>query len=648
VEQHKYVHLTICVLSFQDLQFYVLGNSEKDLVDKDAFVRVHNFNEDAQSAHSETDPEDRLSQPRHSVTSIYVAGDSDVVSLTASQSSQSHRDDENDVCSNDGATKENESSTSVPSAKQCELKSTINEESVFERERSVHDVIDADESSQNIPYEGPQEDSNQTAAVVTEMTAKEGSKDGNSMNSLYDDGPQDRQEKPNRDDVPVIVKENNEGTTECTDSIRPLGSNQRKAKNLFFGVVNAKKLAHDQNITSRLNRLEKSLSDLMLHLPKTERINCQSTIPQPVEEMVSNITHRLSTVEQFLHGFNTDKMNIDEDPYSNEGECKRDESNDEVDKDSVVSQEWSVVKSDGGGDSSLEKVRSLVFHLNEREIRTEATIDELAKQITDLQNHICQDSCTKPESNNTADEMEAAVVKLSGDLQQQMSNILVSIESKVSIEEFNKETQLIRDVLDRCNSTPDSYVNVEQPVNEASFDDAKLSDLIMRVDDLAKKKVDESKLDQLMEQQGALQSLVECEVSKQNLHITNMSEKLNNELNAVRSLVDSQMSTVARIGDESCSRPNTDEGRIDMSGLDEMIQQATNSVRTSLEESFAKRLSELKSIEDELDDLVSQLADKPNQEQIDSMMRSLEANMSEYIGQNKELQMLVDNMKKGE
>jgi Skp family chaperone for outer membrane proteins len=79
-----------------------------------------------------------------------------------------------------------------------------------------------------------------------------------------------------------------------------------------------------------------------------------------------------------------------------------------------------------------------------------------------------------------------------------------------------------------------------------------------------------------------------------------------------------------------------------------MIQQATNSVRTSLEESFAKRLSELKSIEDELDDLVSQLADKPNQEQIDSMMRSLEANMSEYIGQNKELQMLVDNMKKGE
>jgi hypothetical protein len=229
-----------------------------------------------------------------------------------------------------------------------------------------------------------------------------------------------------------------------------------------------------------------------------------------------------------------------------------------------------------------------------------------------------------------------------------MSNILVSIESKVSIEEFNKETQSIRDVLDRCNSTTDSYVKVEQPVNEASIDDAKLRDLIMQVDDLAKKKVDESKLDQLMEQQGALQSLVEGEVSKQNLHITNMSEKLNNELNAVRSLVDSQMSTVARIGDESCSRPNTDEGRIDMSGLDEMIQQATNSVRTSLEESFAKRLSELKSIEDELDDLVSQLADKPNQEQIDSMMRSLEANMSERIGQNKELQMLVDNMKKGE
>jgi hypothetical protein len=412
--------------------------------------------------------------------------------------------------------------------------------------------------------------------------------------------------------------------------------------------VNAKKLAHDQNITSRLNRLEKSLSDLMLHLPKTERINCQSTIPQPVEEMVSNITQRLSTVEQFLHGFDTGKMNIDEDPYSNEGKCKRDDNNDEVDKESVVSQDWSVVKSDGGGDSSLEKVRSLVFHLNEREIRTEATIDELAKQITDLQNHIGQDSCTKPEPSNATDEMEAAVVKLSGDLQQQMSNILVSIESKVSIEEFNKETQSIRDVLDRCNSTTDSYVKVEQPVNEASIDDAKLRDLIMQVDDLAKKKVDESKLDQLMEQQGALQSLVECEVSKQNLHITNMSEKLNNELNAVRSLVDSQMSTVARIGDESCSRPNTDEGRIDMSGLDEMIQQATNSVRTSLEESFAKRLSELKSIEDELDDLVSQLADKPNQEQIDSMMRSLEANMSERIGQNKELQMLVDNMKKGE
>jgi hypothetical protein len=177
----------------------------------------------------------------------------------------------------------------------------------------------------------------------------------------------------------------------------------------------------------------------------------------------------------------------------------------------------------------------------------------------------------------------------------------------------------------------------------------KLSLIIQQIDQLSQTKLNKDEFDELLEQKEAtLRSLVEAEITKQQHYISSNSEKIENDLTDVRSMIGSQIDSLARLRAESVSPTNSEDGCFQPSDLDDIIQQATDSVRASLEESFAKRLDELKCIEDEMDGLVSQLAEKPSQEQIDSMLHELEANMSERIGQDKELQLIIESMKMGE
>jgi hypothetical protein len=174
----------------------------------------------------------------------------------------------------------------------------------------------------------------------------------------------------------------------------------------------------------------------------------------------------------------------------------------------------------------------------------------------------------------------------------------------------------------------------------------KMLELSKQIANLDESKMSKDEFDLRMEQSDAsLRSLVEDKITRHNVEMANKTETMASELKDIRSLVDSQV-TVSRPPSEPSNRIDIDRGSPSCD-LDEMIQQATESVRASLEESFTKRLDELKCIEDELDGLVSQLAEKPSQDQIDSMIENLEASVSQRIGEDKDIQLIIAQMKKG-
>ncbi|KAL3796650.1 hypothetical protein HJC23_009950 [Cyclotella cryptica] len=443
----------------------------------------------------------------------------------------------------------------------------------------------------------------------------------------------------------------------------------REAKNRFFGIVRAKRLASDQTVAARLNRLERSLSEMMPYIA-LNTINQEEMGTQATSEVASSITMRLAVVEHFLQGFDRIDKSISssaskemdaESKIEKNGSKKIfsdagnagitddaeyqlpnsigdenqpvDPNDSEVGTDSSLTRDWSLVQSDSTTDA-LIKSHSLLSHLNERDNRTESTIEDLARQIADLK----LDLRNQEKGSSTTD---ASVTKVTEGLQKELSDVLVKLQSKVSNEEFMRETQSIRDVLKHCRTSHET-VAVETSVD----DQGKLSQLFEQIDELAETKLNKDESKQLLEKKEAtIRCLVEGELSKQQLYISSNFEKFTNDLTDVRSMIDSRIDSIARLLDGYVSPPNIENARIQSGSVDEMIQQATHALRESLEESFTKKIEELKFIEDELDGLVSQLAEKPSQAQIQSMLQNLEANMFERIGQDNELQLLIENLK---
>ena len=446
-------------------------------------------------------------------------------------------------------------------------------------------------------------------------------------------------------------------------------ASQEAKLNATPSVVNAKRLAAGQTVAARLSRLEKSLNDLIQCLPPVQAKNDHDVNHQPVEDMVASLTNRLSTVEHILHGFGDIDVTKAENPKADSKsdievadvsdqiiDIKLADGEDSVvDKDGVESQDWSIIESDEAR-NGVDKVKrkSLVFHLDERESRTELTIRELATEITDLKARI-DSTEMNTDTTTTINEIELTVSKLSDHLERKLSDMTTSIEDKVSKEIYARDTESIREALEDCKNSLES--DVIEPPDELARLTSTLSDMSLKIEELAKSKLDQDELHQLMDSQDASwRSLVEGEIAKQNLLVSSASDKMASEIEDVRLMVNAHLSTDSQLAGEtgvqsnvSVHQPNKIETiLIEPNNLEEMIQHAATSVRDSLEESFTKRLDELKSIEDELNGLVSQLTEKPRQDQVDSVLQTLEANISERISQDTELQFLIENMKKGE
>ena len=717
----------------QSLQFYIHGisvdetvvgndnnglpiNSNENLVEsdssKDSFVHVDSSVENTSLLEDQTGSKHHLPTDRHSVTSVYVAGDSDVLSSSASHSSQSQTDHivelKDDIVGNGSDHDELIPITKVLSSSSdrfcSDLEQTVNDEYHTKLSTKMCSILPCEESdlkSGRLNTANKDASAENTKLVEnTKFTTspltpneKEETKvvDEIEIVSIVDSGKQIdvKDNVVEKEIIPIVdsgkqidakeihrdafketsaegrstgnpklensnrfISASTRNSNEIADvvaddkeTLANVRSNRLKAKNIFKKVVNSRMIAADQTVTARLSRLERSIFDLMKQLPAPDT---KSTEGAHVEELVTSIASRLNSVEQFLHGFednNSKNLKADNDSIDCESQCN--EENPVEQNASTISQEFIDVEPDTGASDGLKKVQSLVFHLNERDNKTLSSIEELEKQITDLQVSI-GNSERRSESpmENLALEVETAVSKLSEGLNQKISHIAVSVEDKVSNEDFLRETNSIRDAIESYSSRPqcETAAQSEQDV----ILENRLNAMSIRVNEIDDLKLDKVKFDEVMEQnETSFRSLIIDEISKNCLDASDGSEALANEVKTLRAMVDSQTGPAAQ-RDESVPQTNSNDKQMGISDVDDLIQQATNSVRESLEGSFTKKLDELKCMEHEIDALVSQLAEKPSQEQIDSMLQGIEASISERFGQDKDMQLMIKSIKDGE
>lgn len=79
--------------------------------------------------------------------------------------------------------------------------------------------------------------------------------------------------------------------------------------------------------------------------------------------------------------------------------------------------------------------------------------------------------------------------------------------------------------------------------------------------------------------------------------------------------------------------------------IDERIRDATQAVQSNLNEVLSSQLEGLKQVEDEMEKIASQLAEKPDEEQINTMLQDLELSVFKHVGIDKDLKSVIHTMK---
>ncbi len=207
------------------------------------------------------------------------------------------------------------------------------------------------------------------------------------------------------------------------------------------------------------------------------------------------------------------------------------------------------------------------------------------------------------------------VAELSDRLQKQISELLISLDDKVSIIELEGRIQEIRNLISACST--------EGTTGFLVFDkEQKILELISNLESNMMDK--DSYKRQLEHLESDMNSLICREISKLRLDLSTNIESQRHELSCLRT-VEPILPNDSSVKDEY---------------VNARIQEATAALSASLDE----RLEKMRSIENEMDAFSSKLAEKPSQDQVDSVLRLLE----KRIGHDEELRGMMDNMKLGE
>jgi hypothetical protein len=416
-----------------------------------------------------------------------------------------------------------------------------------------------------------------------------------------------------------------EGAT--TDHVRKEGQPAKVNCSLWSALA---KVNSERSVAARLHQLEQSLSSFMEITSIKGQIEGQPTKRQ--DEALEDVTRRINCIETFLHGFEQDHKKAiatveeelkqlyeampfeeNESALATAGDVKgdghakslRQENNHEHDVDPTSMP------------GMLPQGRTDTTQLGRNEGNTETmTIDDLTHHSSALRDSIQQ--------RQVGEAIEMQIAELRDKLQNQISELKISVKDKVSIRELETRIQEVRNFISTCSAASSTSMS-----GTVVFD--KEQKIIEEISNLKVKMMDMVSYKQQLEQVGG-------EMSKLRLDISTNAERADHDLIDIQSVIESQRDELKRLCND---KPLPSNGSsIKEEAINAKIQEATDALRVSLDE----RIDKVRLIENEMEGFLSKLAEKPSQDQIESMLRHLE----KRLGHDVVLQGIMENMNLGE
>lgn len=161
---------------------------------------------------------------------------------------------------------------------------------------------------------------------------------------------------------------------------------------------------------------------------------------------------------------------------------------------------------------------------------------------------------------------------------------------------------------------------------------------------LEERKADKSDLElSLRKVEGRLHETME-DIIRKSCTSENAQLKVQREVDECRSILDLFDSKIQFLA----SATHLDKSNSTVfSQIDAKIKESMHAVHASLEEAVSKKLEDISVLENELERVTSQLAEKPDEKQLRDMFNELELSLSEKIGTGATVQILLDNIRMG-
>ena len=431
----------------------------------------------------------------------------------------------------------------------------------------------------------------------------------------------------------AVEQSENEGATSAhVKEARPVDDLAKRSLGGVVGCIGLRRSMSEissnaeRTVAARLHQLEQSLSSF------TEKTSSKGQgDDKPVktkdEEALLDVKRRISNIETFLHGFEQDQKKavatVEEELYVEENESDLTAAEDI--KGEVPAK--SLREDNGGNDDATLKsdTTQLCRKVGNTKIMT---IGDLAHQMSALRESIQERQVVPQGAGYDMGAIERQIVELGDRLQKQISELAISVGDKVSNRELETRIQEIRNFI-AASSTSRS--------GTMTFDKEQM--ILEQISKLESNMMDNVSLKQQLEHlKSDLNSLIDQEISKLRFDISMNAERAGNGLIEIRSFLESQRHELESLRNDIPMLSNGSS--IKEEHVNARIQEAADALRVSLDE----RIDKMRLIENEMEGFASKLAEKPSQEQIDSMLQHLERR----LGHEVELHGIMENMKLGE
>ena len=310
--------------------------------------------------------------------------------------------------------------------------------------------------------------------------------------------------------------------------------------------------------------------------------------------------------------------------------------------------------------NGFAKQKGLLLHLLDQESRFKEHILHISSRLAELEssyegrvsrksmeayialNTIREEVVTsdsEPIAASTVDVEIASVPSQELELiRSSIEQMAKELDSKVSMELFQKEIESY--LFQTTTTIKDTSRELGRPatpgLTEESLRQFKTS-IQQQLQYLNDKKIDRETLLNELSKKGDRLS------EEFNMALSTYESRTIESLNNVNYDVNECQANIKELVNQS---HNANPGSFDMNvNIDERIRNATDAVQSNINAIISSRLEGIKAVEDEMEKVASQLAEKPDQSQINKMLQDLESSVLKYVGVDDSVKSALANVK---